>query len=162
EATPLALPDPANMEQFEPTLQVRDSRKVAAASAFVTTPAASSGAGKRRLLTGKMTFLLGAVMLLIASIVLLYPPLIGPYVQSLARMNALHATATAQAITQAKARTAAQAYANAVGKQGVMFGFNAAHSRSNPYEVLLSKSTLPQKKPLWSYTTDNVVGSSPV
>ncbi len=63
--------------------------------------------------------------------------------------------------TQATATAAAQAYATGTAKQGVMFGFDAAHTRNNPYEHTLSSSNVSRLMLLWSFPTGNNVSSSP-
>jgi outer membrane protein assembly factor BamB/serine/threonine protein kinase len=66
---------------------------------------------------------------------------------------------------QAQARTAtaaALAYATGTSKQGVMFGFDAAHTRYNPYERTLSPANVSRLKPLWSFTTGAGVYSGPL
>jgi len=60
---------------------------------------------------------------------------------------------------QATAMAAAQAYATGTSKQGVMEGFDAAHTGYNPYERTLSPANVSRLKPLWSYTTGNVIYS---
>ncbi len=72
------------------------------------------------------------------------------------------AQATARAAAGATATTAAQAYAEGTAKQGVMFGFDAAHTHNNPYEHTLSPANASQLKPLWSFPTGGEVLSSPV
>ncbi len=42
-----------------------------------------------------------------------------------------------------------------------MFGFDAAHTRNNPYEHTLSPANISQLKPLWSFAAGKEIWSSP-
>lgn len=70
-----------------------------------------------------------------------------------------HVTATDE--VRATVTGAAQAYAAATTRQGVMFGFDPAHTHWNRYERVLNVSTLSRLKPLWNYTTGGQIFSSP-
>ena len=66
-------------------------------------------------------------------------------------------------LSPAQARTAtaaALAYATGTSKQGVMEGFDAAHTGYNPYERTLSPANVSRLKPLWSYATGGPILSS--
>jgi outer membrane protein assembly factor BamB len=62
-----------------------------------------------------------------------------------------HVTVTAE--VRATVIAAAQAYAAGTTQQGVMFGFDSAHTHWKRYERVLNVSTLSRLKPLWSYAT---------
>jgi outer membrane protein assembly factor BamB len=51
----------------------------------------------------------------------------------------------------ATATAAARAYATAVARQGVMEGFDAAHTNDNPYERILGLQNVSRLKLLWSF-----------
>jgi len=41
------------------------------------------------------------------------------------------------------------------------FGFDAAHTRNNPYEHTISPANVSRLKPLWSFATGDLIFSSP-
>ncbi len=65
----------------------------------------------------------------------------------------LSATATVTA--------AANAYATAVAAHGIMFGFDAQHTRDNPYEKKLTPTNMSDLVPDWASTTGASISSSP-
>jgi outer membrane protein assembly factor BamB len=68
--------------------------------------------------------------------------------------------------TQAIAATAtiaAQAYATGTARQGVMLGFDAAHTNDNSYEHTIGPGNISQLTPLWSWSfATGAGGPSPV
>ena len=112
--------------------------------ALVSNPVQPKGAPNRRVL---LTLLL---VLLIA--------LSGG---SLFHFGFIARTPTPAPVQDASATEAAQAYATGTTKRGVMFGFDAAHTRNNPYERTLSPSNISQLKLLWSFATGDPTRSSP-
>ncbi len=56
---------------------------------------------------------------------------------------------------------APSAYDQFVMKNGIQFGFDAQHSRFNPYESELSPATVSTLVQAWNATTGNAIGSSP-
>jgi outer membrane protein assembly factor BamB len=72
-------------------------------------------------------------------------------------LNSQHLTATAHATATA----AANAYNAAVTSRGVQFGFDAQHTHNNPYERILSPSSVKRLIQAWTALTDAVIFSSP-
>jgi len=64
-----------------------------------------------------------------------------------------HITATAE--VRATVTAAAQAYATAVATNGIMFGFDAQHTRVNPYEKILNPQNVSQLTLEWVSSTGN-------
>jgi len=157
---PLRSTSPDDNEEFEPTLPLPDLSRRGTSNASSSIPSASAPA--RRIPIGRIALFSVLILLLVGSAVLLYPPYIGPYIQSFVRTNNAHATATMLAKDKATATADLQEYTQAIKQKGIMFGFDAAHSRTNPYEKTLSANTLPAQKPLWTYTTRSVVSSEAV
>ncbi len=58
------------------------------------------------------------------------------------------------------ATNAANAYWAATAKE-VQFGFDAAHTRWNPYELIINTTDVNRVAPLWSYQTGSSIYSSP-
>jgi outer membrane protein assembly factor BamB len=52
------------------------------------------------------------------------------------------------------------AYARMTEANGVMFGLNAQHTHSNPYERILTPATVPQLKRKWTFQADFSLGNS--
>jgi len=119
----------------------------------------------RSILNRRVFFTFGLVLLVVLSGGgLLY---FGSFVQrtlTLSLSQAATATAAAQAYTTSQAATAtaaAQAYATGTTRQGIMFGFDAAHTNHNPYEQTLGPGNVSRLTSLWSFTTGNSIVSSP-
>ncbi len=84
------------------------------------------------------------------------------YVQATAQaqtMATAHVQVTAQA--QATARAAATGYASFVATNGIMFGFDAQHSRANPYEQILNPTTVVHLTKKWAFPIGSYIYSSP-
>jgi serine/threonine protein kinase len=73
----------------------------------------------------------------------------------------VEATQTTIAAPTATATAAIGAYDTAIATQGIMFGFDAAHSHFNPYEQFLSPATVPHLKQAWTAATGDAIFSSP-
>jgi len=101
---------------------------------------------RRGALRGRVMLLLALVFILLIGSVLLYATVTGSNTN-------FRATATATA--------AANALAAAVAADGIMFGFDAAHSHFNPYERILSPVTVPHLKQAWTAQTGSKIPSSP-
>lgn len=71
------------------------------------------------------------------------------------------ATATVAAQTNVMATTAAQTYATVTDRQGVMFGFDAAHTNYNPYEQTLGPGNVSRLALLWNFATTDTITSPP-
>lgn len=70
--------------------------------------------------------------------------------------------ATATAVAFAPLATAAtKAYWSEANRNGVQFGFDAAHTHWNPYEQILSASNITRVKQLWSFAIGGAISSSP-
>jgi eukaryotic-like serine/threonine-protein kinase len=65
-----------------------------------------------------------------------------------------------QSLAAAQATAAAPAYKNWISKNGIMFGFDAAHTHWNKLEQAVSISNLVNLHPLWSYATNSDIESS--
>jgi outer membrane protein assembly factor BamB len=79
-------------------------------------------------------------------------------------VTAHYATATAVAfapLATATAAAATRAYWAGTSRNGVQFGFDAAHTRSNPYERVLNAANVSHVRQLWSFTTGASIVSSP-
>ena len=63
---------------------------------------------------------------------------------------------------EASAASAARMYASVTAANGVMFGFDAAHTHWNPYEKVITPASVSRLALLWTYPTGNIIGSSPV
>jgi len=93
-------------------------------------------------------------LLLIVSSIFLYPIVLNNYfISPKATATSVHANTTSLPRSAVIATTAAQAYAAGTTQQGVMFGFDPAHTNWNRYERVLNVSTVSHLKLLWSYTT---------
>src|SRR5258708_59292 len=101
---------------------------------------------RRGTLRGRVMLSLVLVFILLIGSVLLYATV------TISNTN-FRATATATA--------AASALAPAVAADGIMFGFDAAHSHFNPYERILSPATVPHLKQAWTPQTRRKIPSSP-
>jgi PQQ-like domain/Caspase domain len=101
---------------------------------------------RRGTLRGRVMLSLVLVFILLIGSVLLYTTV------TISNTN-FRATATATA--------AANALAAAVAANGIMFGFDAAHSHFNPYERILSPATVPHLKQSWTAQTRSKIPSSP-
>jgi eukaryotic-like serine/threonine-protein kinase len=62
---------------------------------------------------------------------------------------------------QATMQAANAAYNTYVSSNGIMFGFNAAHTHVNPYEQVLNPTNVATLTKLWSYHPSNAFSSSP-
>jgi eukaryotic-like serine/threonine-protein kinase len=71
------------------------------------------------------------------------------------------ATQTAILASTATVETAKAAYNAAVARNGIQLGFDATHSHLNPYENVLSTTTVPHLKSAWTALTGNIIFSSP-
>jgi outer membrane protein assembly factor BamB len=71
------------------------------------------------------------------------------------------AAATSTAAVRSTIVASAQMYANAVATDGVMSGFNAQHTRTNPYERVITPATVSGLKKKWVYQARHTP-SSPV
>jgi serine/threonine protein kinase/outer membrane protein assembly factor BamB len=107
----------------------------------------------RKIFNRRMFFTCGLALLVILSgSSLWYFTSTGQRAVRLSPAQAVAATATA----------AAHAYATGTARQGVMFGFDAAHTGYNPYEHTLSPGNVSHLVPLWSFITEDEIFSSPV
>src|SRR5579859_6052471 len=70
--------------------------------------------------------------------------------------------AATKAALASLATKAANAYQAGETKNGVQFGFDAAHTHSNPYERVLNTTNVTDIKQLWSFPTQAKIFSSPV
>lgn len=95
-------------------------------------------------------FLLILVLLIGASVGMVYTT------GKIAAINALFATATARAH-----KAAIDTYNQAAATNGIMFGFNAQHTHANPYENILSPTTVSALTKKWVFQTGNFISSSP-
>jgi outer membrane protein assembly factor BamB len=59
------------------------------------------------------------------------------------------------------ATLAAEDYENAIARQGIMLGFDAAHTHWNPYEKVINASNVSRLKPSWTYFFGDIVDTSP-
>jgi serine/threonine-protein kinase len=73
--------------------------------------------------------------------------------------DAVHSSNT---FVSPSATAIANMYWAGVASNGVQFGFDAAHTRTNPYERLLNAANASHLTQLWSFKTKKAVGSSPV
>src|SRR5262249_29812300 len=110
------------------------------------------GLSKRR----TMATFLGILLLLIAVIG-------GSYAYSASvSISHIQATATARAAPTATVQTAIGNYNASVATHGVMFGFDAGHTRSNPYERVLNVTNVSRLGLKWATPTGSAISSSPV
>jgi serine/threonine protein kinase len=121
---------------------------------------------RKRLSAGRAALLSVLILIIIGSGSLVYrmvnTNIANLQVQATATANAqIGATATVKAYPIATAIAAENAYNAYVTAHGMMFGFDVAHSRINPFEKVLNTSNVGQLIPVWSYTTGDAVGSSP-
>ncbi len=68
---------------------------------------------------------------------------------------------TGHLLLEATPTLAPSAYDQFVMKNGIQFGFDAAHSHFNPYERILSPVTVPHLKQAWTAQTRGPIPSSP-
>jgi outer membrane protein assembly factor BamB len=85
------------------------------------------------------------------------------YIKQQQLLNYQHATATVRAapFATATATAAVTAYNTAIAANGIQFGFNAQHTRYNPYERILSPSNVKRLTRAWTAETGGFVYSSP-
>ena len=72
-----------------------------------------------------------------------------------------YSTATSLIIPPARGRGNANSYDSFVGKNGIMFGFDAQHTHFNPFEQMLNPATVGGLTKKWAYQTIGSVVSSP-
>jgi len=87
-------------------------------------------------------------------------------VQAIAHAQATaKAVMTIQAVDHAQATSSAKysidAYNTYVARDGIMFGFNAQHTRANSHEHILSITNVSQLHPKWTATPEGAIYSSP-
>jgi eukaryotic-like serine/threonine-protein kinase len=70
-------------------------------------------------------------------------------------------TSIYNANTTATVSVAAARYNTAIATNGSMFGFDAQHTRTNPFERILSPATVAGLKPAWNSVTGSSPSSSP-
>ena len=114
----------------------------------------------RRALTRKIEFLSVGLLLLLATGSMLFTLAIGIKLVKFSFLATTPPLAPKYVTATAVAR-AYIAYTTDTKKNGFMFGFDPAHTRWNPHEMVLSKATVRHLKPRWSYATDNAIYSSP-
>lgn len=68
--------------------------------------------------------------------------------------------ATETAVAQSTVAADATEYARATATNGVMFGFNAQHTHSNPYERILTPTTVSHLQKKWTYQANYSLGNS--
>jgi eukaryotic-like serine/threonine-protein kinase len=68
--------------------------------------------------------------------------------------------ASLRAAAEVRATVAAPMYQDWTDKHGIMFGFDAAHTHTNPWEQALSVGNVANLHVLWSYTTRDTIKSS--
>lgn len=83
------------------------------------------------------------------------------FIKQQQQLNSQHATATAQAASFAITTAAANTYNAAITSRGVRFSFKAQYARYNPYEWILSPSTVWHLVQAWTAQTDGQIHSSP-
>ncbi|GHO63959.1 hypothetical protein KSC_028510 [Ktedonobacter sp. SOSP1-52] len=102
----------------------------------------------------RKTLLIGGLVLVLIMSVFFSPSFIQLLAPSKDGRTAHH---TGIPPANATATSAARTYATRVAEQGVMFGFDAAHTHWNPGEKILSLQNIKHLAPLWSFAT----GSDP-
>ena len=108
-------------------------------------------AQRRKRVGGRVFFTLGLLLLVaLSGSGLIY------FGQRSPTLAPTQATATAVMAT-----VAAQTDAAATARQGVMFGFDAAHTHDNPFEHTIGPGNVSQLTPLWSFATGSDISSSP-
>jgi outer membrane protein assembly factor BamB len=80
----------------------------------------------------------------------------------MAQQQVARTTTTTKIFHAPLATAAAKAYQAGETNNGVQFGFDAAHTRSNPYERVLNTTNVTDIKQLWSFPTEAKIFSSPV
>lgn len=96
------------------------------------------------------------ILLLIGAGSYTYSTIQASTTQMQAATTALHnATATVAA------RGAFNAYTAHVAQQGIMFGFDAQHTRHNIYEHILNSANIAHLQRKWAATTGDIISSSP-
>lgn len=110
--------------------------------------------GRRRWLTIGVVALL---LLLVTALVIQIPTTIG----SIQASNNAAMTATAEAIPHVTATALAQAYQTHIQEHGTRTGFDMQHTGYNPYETVLSPTTVSRLTQRWSFPTGGKVISSP-
>ena len=70
-------------------------------------------------------------------------------------------TLTPSLMTATAIADAEHAYATSIAKNGIMFGFDSAHTHQNPYEKVINRTNVSRLKPVWSYATGDSIISSP-
>jgi outer membrane protein assembly factor BamB len=63
--------------------------------------------------------------------------------------------------TVGKTFVSTNSYDNAIATKGIQFGFDAQHTRNNPYEQVISLSNVSQLSKQWSFQTGLFIRSSP-
>jgi outer membrane protein assembly factor BamB/serine/threonine protein kinase len=116
---------------------------------------------------GVVALLLVLVILLIAGGSYIYSTVSN--MQTTAMTVSRFATVTVREASTEAARATATAVVNAAGdaynanvaQHGIMFGFDSAHTRNNPYEYILNGTNVSQLHLAWTALTGNDVRSSP-
>ncbi|MGB8343770.1 MAG: PQQ-binding-like beta-propeller repeat protein [Ktedonobacteraceae bacterium] len=104
--------------------------------------------------------LLALAIILIAGSAALLLSLPTKYGQAISAINAPQtATAIARVHAGATATAAVNAY-NAAATNGIMDGFDARHTRVNPYEKLITPATVPHLRLAWKTSTGGSIGSA--
>jgi len=80
----------------------------------------------------------------------------GSFLYYAVTISNVHVQATATALA------AAQAYDAFVAANGTMFGFDAAHTRFNPYERVLAPANVSELTLAWTYPRVGTINTSPV
>ncbi len=109
-------------------------------------PPAALTTRRRGFCSIKITVLVALALFIVGSASVLYTTVNTYYAH-------VSATATATA--------AANAYATAVTAHGIMFGFDAQHTRTNPYEIILSADNVARLIQAWTALTGGSITSSP-
>ncbi len=103
---------------------------------------------------------LGAIILIVLASALT-PALIIHNQNNVSLMETETAIVHSQAIQTAQADAATAAYQNWVNTNGVMFGFDPAHTHWNNVEQIISPDNLSHLRVLWTYGMSNVISSAP-
>lgn len=102
------------------------------------------------------------LLVFLVSGVLLYPSVISPVLGKHPHTGAATIQGTTTAIVSATAISEAYNYGLHIDAQGLMYGFNSAHTNWNPYERLIGSQNVHHLQLLWSYTTNDSFFTSPI
>jgi outer membrane protein assembly factor BamB len=157
------------MMQTEPGNSFHESPTLTLTEGQGSTPGRKRGTSK-----GVTTLLLVLLALLIAGGSYAYSVVNTMRVTAVARQNATAtagvvataavraaATAAARATATATAKAAVDAYNAYVAQHGVMFGFDAAHTGTNPFERILNAANVSHLQRAWLAPTRGPISSSP-